>query len=53
MGLRRVGMIFQSFNLIPTMSARENVRLRWRSPGWASAASGACVRWNCSTVSGC
>jgi putative ABC transport system ATP-binding protein len=25
--LRRVGMIFQSFNLIPTMSARENVSL--------------------------
>ncbi|MDX2032463.1 MAG: ABC transporter ATP-binding protein [Blastocatellia bacterium] len=25
--LRRVGMIFQSFNLIPTMSARENVAL--------------------------
>src|SRR5215475_9608506 len=25
--LRRVGMIFQSFNLIPTMTARENVSL--------------------------
>jgi len=25
--LRRVGMIFQSFNLVPTMSARENVSL--------------------------
>src|SRR5262245_64073661 len=31
--LRRVGMIFQNFNLIPTMTARDNVSLALASAG--------------------
>jgi len=34
--LRRVGMIFQSFNLIPTMTARENVALALAFAGLAN-----------------
>jgi ABC-type lipoprotein export system ATPase subunit len=35
--LRRVGMIFQSFNLIPTMTARENVSLALAFAGLSKA----------------
>ena len=35
--LRNVGMIFQSFNLIPTMTARENVELALAFAGWSSS----------------
>lgn len=35
--LRRVGMIFQSFNLIPTMNARENVALALAFAGLGKA----------------
>lgn len=36
--LRRVGMIFQSFNLIPTMTARENVSLALAFAGLSKSA---------------
>ena len=36
--LRRVGMIFQSFNLIPTMTARQNVALALAFAGLSRAA---------------
>ncbi|HMV48006.1 MAG TPA: ABC transporter ATP-binding protein, partial [Blastocatellia bacterium] len=36
--LRSVGMIFQSFNLIPTMTARENVSLALAFAGLSTAA---------------
>ena len=26
----RIGFIFQSFNLLPTLNAKENIELRWR-----------------------
>ena len=46
----RVGFIFQSFNLLPTLTVAENIELRWPSPG-AGPTGGCWSGWW--TRSGC
>ena len=40
--LRRdqIGFVFQSYNLVPTLTAEENIRCRWRSPAASPTRTG-------------
>jgi ABC-type Fe3+/spermidine/putrescine transport system ATPase subunit len=49
--LRAFGFVFQQFNLIPTLTALENVEADWRPSEWSGSSSGG-ARCRCSRRSG-